>query len=622
MPDRDGPATLPEPLHGRLGKPHRRRDSGEPVKPSPSNPGPETQNGSPTAAATRRLWLPALAWCAVALLFGFYHRRILGLMVYLAENDANWSHAFLVPFVSLYYVWVRRAQIRATPAQICRWGLIPLLAGMLIYPLGGFLHSSMVMGYAMVLTLAGLVWFIGGPARLRVLAFPVLYLLFAVKITLLWDPFSLLLQRWAATGAALLLSGLGWPLGLEADATGAVIQLFRAGRLLEPQLSVEEACNGLRLFAGLVAFGVAWAFLWERPRWTRLCVLASIVPIALLVNVLRLTLNGFILPFKPELCTGEVHALTGLLLVLPALGCLFAVERFCERLSRARAAGGAPPEKDPPRPSAPSALPIATGSPWRALPPGMVTLLAILAAGSLSLNTAEFALGLAWHKQSLPLRRPLDAVAGDLGPYQLVRDYRLPPEGEAMLHTRRYIARLYRDTRLPQGNNGAAVWLHVVYYSGTEETMWIRHIPEVCYIAAGSRPVDVRQRELDCHAPAALSASGRVPVRQFLFQSTQDRQVRSTVYLFVANGRAMATKRALRFLALDPRQRYTYFCKIEVLAGRMVERRDGEPPSFEPGIADADDSLAVAGGLLEHALPEIVACLPEWPPRPAASPGQ
>jgi exosortase/archaeosortase family protein len=57
-------------------------------------------------------------------------------------------------------------------------------------------------------------------------------------------------------------------------------------------LYVADACSGLRMVTIFCALAVAMVFLIERPWWDKLIILLSAIPIALIVNIVRITLTG------------------------------------------------------------------------------------------------------------------------------------------------------------------------------------------------------------------------------------------------------------------------------------------------------------------------------------------
>ena len=94
------------------------------------------------------------------------------------------------------------------------------------------------------------------------------------------------LQRLASISSAFVLQTLG----LAAARTGNLIRIPG----MDQPLSIAEACSGLRMCTIFVALAVAMVFLVERPWWDKFIILLSAIPIALLVNIIRITLTGLL----------------------------------------------------------------------------------------------------------------------------------------------------------------------------------------------------------------------------------------------------------------------------------------------------------------------------------------
>jgi exosortase len=114
--------------------------------------------------------------------------------------------------------------------------------------------------------------------------------------------------------------------------SGNVIQL--PGR----QLFVTEACSGIRSLVALLSLGVLIGGLWLRSPMGRLAVVALSVPVAVVVNAVRVFLTGFLVYFvNPALGEGFMHLTEGWLLFLVAFtvlaGAAWAVGAL-ERLAR------------------------------------------------------------------------------------------------------------------------------------------------------------------------------------------------------------------------------------------------------------------------------------------------
>jgi len=240
-----------------------------------------------------------------------------------AWTDGNWSHAFVVPLISLYFLYQHREALKKARKHASWFGLALMIVGIGFYALSmgpRAFNNVMFRGYSMILTLGGLVWFMGGGQVARIAWFPVFYLVFAIKISdRLWEAVAFQLQGIAAKIATVSISIFGIVNGLEADLEGNTITLYHHLEHIG-ELNVAEACSGLRMLMTFIALGFAVAYLAKRPWWIRLTLVALTIPIAIVINAGRVTVLGFIYPYNKEMATGEFHIFVGMLMLIPALG--------------------------------------------------------------------------------------------------------------------------------------------------------------------------------------------------------------------------------------------------------------------------------------------------------------
>jgi len=240
-------------------------------------------------------------------------------------SDANWSHGWLVPLFSLYFLYTRREQIARTPRRTCYTGL-----ALLLFSLAACLYFLAIRPYAylQLLSLVGAIFgvalFLTGRAMLRIVWLPILFLLLANPIPHdYYVQMTMPLRKLSTHAAAMLLSLIP---GIELELQNVVIDYFYRGRL--GQLNVEEACAGMRLMMAFVALGVAMAYLGDRSTWQRICMVAACVPIAVFCNIVRVTVTGFLTVYgHGELAQGTAHELLGLGMLPVALG-LFALTGY------------------------------------------------------------------------------------------------------------------------------------------------------------------------------------------------------------------------------------------------------------------------------------------------------
>ena len=161
----------------------------------------------------------------------------------------------------------------------------------------------MAMRTAFVLTLHGLVLLLMGMPVYRILFFPLSFLFLMIPLPQsLVNIIALPLQLLAADLAVNMLHSLGLPLLRE----GNIIHLPTT------QLFVAEACSGLRSLMALGTLGVVFAYFFRKNWLERVIIVASTLPIAVLVNSFRVGLTAWLtLRYGQEAADGWIHTTEG-----------------------------------------------------------------------------------------------------------------------------------------------------------------------------------------------------------------------------------------------------------------------------------------------------------------------
>ena len=257
----------------------------------------------------------------IAGLFWYLFHREINDIVYRWITDSSWSHGFLIPLFSLYFVNQHKKEILNLQTKPNYLGLLFLVFAILFYifnmvsPSGWAYFRSL----SMIAALGSVILFLGGWHFIRYTWLPVSYLVFAVPLPgRIYRGITIPMRQWAATAAAGLLNLVS---GMEATARGVIIDVIYKGRQLEPPLDVAEACSGMRLLMAFLALGVAMAYLHYRPIWQRVVLLVSTIPIAILCNIVRVTVTGFIyVLIHPKYTQGIYHDALGMAMLPLAFG--------------------------------------------------------------------------------------------------------------------------------------------------------------------------------------------------------------------------------------------------------------------------------------------------------------
>jgi len=230
--------------------------------------------------ASRRL--PRSGWFGAAGLLGLvalvHHRTFIALWQTWHSNE-NYSHGPLVPLVSLFLVWDRRARLAAAPIAPDARGLLMTAAACLMHVLGVRADVFALQCWSLLPLLLGLALTFLGARHARMLVFPVLYLGFMLVFPpVVMNRLSFQLKEIALHAATALAPWFG------ADLRVSGMSIFVGGG----ELRVEDPCSGLRSLLALIATGTLFAYLQPGGGWRRAAVLFATVPIAVGSNILRL----------------------------------------------------------------------------------------------------------------------------------------------------------------------------------------------------------------------------------------------------------------------------------------------------------------------------------------------
>ena len=262
-------------------------------------------------AIRRSVLLPILGGAGIAIAMTWSYWPILGVMIDRWTYDPRYAHGYLVPAFSIALLWLRRDRLRGSEPRLSWWGVPFFGVGAALRMASAYLYNDWLDAVSMVAMLAGAFALIGGPRALRWAWPAVAFLLFMVPL-----PFRLEmalgwpLQRIATIASTYALQTLGF----AAIGAGNVIQMA------ESQLGVVEACSGLSMMLLFFALATGVAILIDRPPIDKLVIIASAVPIALLANIVRITVTGILQETVGERISSVVyHDLAGFLMIPLAL---------------------------------------------------------------------------------------------------------------------------------------------------------------------------------------------------------------------------------------------------------------------------------------------------------------
>jgi exosortase len=216
-------------------------------------------------------------------------------------NDPEASHGLLLGPLALFLMYRKGLTPSARPWPVL--GLVMLASAVVLR----FLSALAVEPYTLRMSMFGaagaLVVAYRGPRQLVHWWLPIALLVLSVPLP------------------QMVLGKLALPLQLQASAVGARllesrgIPVMVAGNVIHipgQSLFVAEACSGLRSLTALLSLGILMAGVFLERGWTRALILVLTIPLAIVVNGIRVFLTGFLVFFvNPALGDGFMHYTEG-----------------------------------------------------------------------------------------------------------------------------------------------------------------------------------------------------------------------------------------------------------------------------------------------------------------------
>jgi exosortase len=219
------------------------------------------------------------------------------------QHDDNYSHGFLVPFVSAFLAWGVYKKQGAPREGSLRAGLLWIVTGCVLHLWSAVIGGATVDFLALCTLLYGTAALAGGRAWAKGFSFPILFLFFMFPLpVIVTDRAATMLQATVTPVAAFVLE-LFVPTARDGN------HLKIAGQGME----IGEACSGLRQLVSFGALTSLVAYLSSRNLFFRLGIVLAGFPVAILANLLRILLMAFLLvQFGPESISDEKPLILGL----------------------------------------------------------------------------------------------------------------------------------------------------------------------------------------------------------------------------------------------------------------------------------------------------------------------
>ncbi len=193
------------------------------------------------------------------------------------RNVSNYTHGPLIPLIAVGLVAMKWSDLKRVTPQPVDHGAWIVAAAMVIFYFGVKAVQPRLVVFSFVILLYGLVLALSGRPLMRVVFFPITFLLLMIPLNFLDGVIGFPLQILMAKIAAFVLNATG----IEATRIGTGI------RSAVYSFDVANPCSGIRSLMALTTVTAAFAYVTQRSQWKRWALFLSAIPLAVLGNVCR-----------------------------------------------------------------------------------------------------------------------------------------------------------------------------------------------------------------------------------------------------------------------------------------------------------------------------------------------
>ena len=255
------------------------------------------------------------------LLAGFlcvYYPTLISLIRAWSFSD-DYSHGFFIIPISIYLLWAKRDELREVPVRPSNCGGILVVGSLLLYILARLAGIATLASLSIIPLICGIVIYLFGFAIFKKCLFPLAFLVFMIPVpSQVYSSLTNSLQ--------LIVSKVSvWAAGLLS------IPLFREGNIIhlpDRTLQVVQACSGLRSLMMLLTLSAFIGYLTLKSNFLRTILLVTGVPVAILVNIIRVFIMIIAFHyFNYDLTTETTHTIFGIILFILALAIIASTKR-------------------------------------------------------------------------------------------------------------------------------------------------------------------------------------------------------------------------------------------------------------------------------------------------------
>lgn len=252
----------------------------------------------------------------------------------------DYTHAYFILPISLWLVWYNRGALKkigTVPSNKENYslgqslfsllGLSIFLIGLVMVIFGRRQDYLFVSALSLIPVLFGLTIYLYGPTIAKALSFPILYLLLLVPPPLgILDSITLPMRYGISVATESILKLFGYP-------------ITRNGLLLlfgKHEIYMGAPCSGFRSLITMISLGAVYIYVIKGAWQKKMILAASIIPLALLGNLIRVTSMCLVTFYFGEPIGHKYHDISGFVIFVVLIAGLMGMDALMEKKSRAK----------------------------------------------------------------------------------------------------------------------------------------------------------------------------------------------------------------------------------------------------------------------------------------------
>jgi exosortase len=245
------------------------------------------------------------------------------------STDPTYSHGYIVPLFALGLLWLKRKEMLSTPLQPNWWGVLLIVLAAAIQLTGSFLYFRWLSGASLLVYLAGASVLLGGRRLLGLTWQAIAFLVFMIPLpyrveSALRNP----LRRVATVASTILMQTIGLPATYE----GNVIEVIGRNDQIQ-KIGVAEVCSGLSMLMTFFALAAGLVLVIRRPLLDKIVILLSAPLIAIISNIIRITVTGILhVTIGEQVAEWVYHDVSGWLMMPLGVGLMWLEMKILENL--------------------------------------------------------------------------------------------------------------------------------------------------------------------------------------------------------------------------------------------------------------------------------------------------